>query len=128
MPSRILIILSLVLFLFSCSKKDEIAYQTTKKADPYLLYKEGLDAFNRNNFFFANKKFSEAELNFDIPELAAKSSIMSSFSLYGINFYDQAEESLKRFLKTYPGDKNVIYAHYLLAIIFYEQIEDEKKT
>ena len=127
MPSRILIILSLVLFLFSCSKKDEIAYQTTKKADPYLLYKEGLDAFNRNNFFFANKKFSEAELNFDIPELAAKSSIMSSFSLYGINFYDQAEESLKRFLKTYPGDKNVIYAHYLLAIIFYEQIEDEKK-
>ena len=59
-------------------------------------------------------------------ELAAKSAIMSSFSLYGINFYDDAEENLKRYLKTYPADKNVIYAHYLLAIIQYEQISDEK--
>ncbi len=123
---RIIISLSFVFFLYSCSK-DETIYQTSKKADPYALYKEGLNAFNKNDFFFANKKFAEAELNFDIPELAAKSSIMSSFSLYGINFYDQAEENLERFLKTYPGDKNIIYAHYLLAIIFYEQIEDEKK-
>ena len=52
---------------------------------------------------------------------------MSSFSLYGINFYIQAEENIKRFLKLYPSDKNVIYAHYLLAIIYFEQIVDEKK-
>ena len=52
---------------------------------------------------------------------------MSSFALYGINFYDQAAENLERYLKTYPGDRNVIYAHYLLAIIYYEQISDEKK-
>ena len=51
---------------------------------------------------------------------------MSSFSFYGINFYDEAEENLIRYLKTYPGDKYVIYAHYLLAIIYYEQIADEK--
>ena len=52
---------------------------------------------------------------------------MSSFSLYGINFYDDAEENLKRYIKTYPSDENVIYAHYLLAIIYFEQISDEKK-
>ena len=52
---------------------------------------------------------------------------MSSFSLYGINFYDEATENLERYLKTYPSDKNVIYAHYLLAIINFEQISDEKK-
>ena len=123
---RIIISLSFVFFLYSCSK-DETIYQTSKKADPYALYKEGLNAFNKNDFFFANKKFAEAELNFDIPELAAKSSIMSSFSLYGINFYDQAEENLERFLKTYPGDKNIIYAHYLIAMCYYEIIEDEKR-
>ena len=60
--------------------------------------------------------------------IAAKSAIMSSlFSLYGINFYDEAEENLKRYLKKYPADKNVIYAHYLKAIIYFEQISDEKK-
>ena len=52
---------------------------------------------------------------------------MSSFSLYGINFYDEALENLERFIKTYPADKNIIYAHYLIAIIHYERISDEKK-
>ena len=52
---------------------------------------------------------------------------MSSYSLYGINFYDDALNNLERFLKKYPADKNVTYAHYLIAIIYYEQIEDEKK-
>ena len=52
---------------------------------------------------------------------------MSSFALYGINFYDRASENLDRYLKTYPSDKNVMYAHYLQAIIFFEQISDEKK-
>ena len=52
---------------------------------------------------------------------------MSSYALYGINFYSEAFDNLKRYLKKYPGDKNVIYAHYLIAIIHYEQISDEKK-
>ena len=51
----------------------------------------------------------------------------SLFSLYGINFYDEALENLKRYLKKYPADKNIIYAHYLIAIIYFEQISDEKK-
>ena len=78
-------------------------------------------------FFYASKKFSEAELNFTDINLAAKSAIMSSFSLYGINFYTEALENLERYLKKYPADKNVIYAHYLISIIYFEQISDEKK-
>ena len=64
---------------------------------------------------------------FSEPDNSAKAALMSSFSLYGINFYDDAEENLKRYIKTYPSDENVIYAHYLLAIIYFEQISDEKK-
>ena len=30
-------------------------------------------------------------------------------------------------MRQYPADKNIIYAHYLIAIIYYEQITDEKK-
>ena len=126
MHSRILIIFCSILFLFSCTK-DDVIYQPSNAVDPYKLYKDGLEAFENNDFFFASKKFSEAELNFKDVDLAAKSAIMSSFSLYGINFYNEASENLERYLKTYPSDKNVIYAHYLLAIISFEQISDEKK-
>ena len=126
MLARIFFIFIFSLFVLSCAK-DEVDYIASQKVDPYKSYSEGIQAFERNNFFFANKKFSEAELNFEKPELAAKSAIMSSFSLYGINFYDEAQENLERYFKTYPSDKNIIYAHYLQAIIFFEQISDEKK-
>ena len=126
MLHRILLALSFSLILFSCSKKDEI-YKPSNKINPYELYKEALDAFDRNDYFYANKKFSEAELNFSDVELAAKSAIMASFSLYGINFYSEATENLDRFIKTYPSDKNLIYANYLQAIIYFEQMGDEKK-
>ncbi len=122
---RCLIIFFLV--LNSCTNKDDAVYKPTDLLDPYKSYKEGLKAFEENAFFLANKKFSEAELNFENPDLAAKSAIMSSFALYGINFYGEAEENLVRYLKTYPADKYKIYAHYLLAIIYFEQISDEKK-
>ena len=123
---RFFLILTIVIGVYSCSKKDSI-YEPTKKINPYQLYKEGLNAFDKTDFFFANKKFSEAELNFEKIELSAKSALMAAFSLYAINFYDDAEESLNRFLKTYPSDKNVIYAHYLIAIIHFEKMVDEKK-
>mgnify|MGYP001110675264 CR=1 FL=1 len=125
---KIIIILIITASLQACSKNKKVQYEfENKKVDPYQLYEEGFDAFEKGDYFFANKKFSEAELNFEIVEYAAKSSIMSSYSLYGINFYDEALENLERYIKKYPADKNIIYAHYLNAIIYYEQISDEKK-
>ena len=123
---RSIIIFILIISLGACSKKEPVYVQEDIK-DPFKLYQEAIIAFQKNDFFFANKKFLDAELNFNEPDLAAKSAIMSSFSLYAINFYEEALESLSRYLKKYPADKNVIYAHYLEAIIFFEQIDDEKK-
>ena len=124
MTARILLIFFII--LLSCSK-EEAKYEPKPRSDPYKLYEEAYQAFEKGDYFYAQKKFSEAELNFSKPSAAAKAAIMSSYSLYGINFYQEAEESLERFLNTYPGNSNSVYAHYLLAIIYYEQIEDEKK-
>ena len=128
MLKKELIIIFLLILLSACSKnQEEIIYQPLEQTNPYELYKEGLAAFEKNDFFFSNKKFSEAELNFEEAEFAAKSAIMSIFSLYGLNFYEEANENLDRYFKTYPADKNIIYAHFLQAVIYFEQISDEKK-
>jgi len=126
MLSKLFSVLIIGLILISCTKKETV-YVPTKQQDPYIIYKEAYEAFENNDYFNASKKFEEAELNFENVELSAKSLIMNCFSLYGINFYEEALENLKRFLKTYPSDKNVIYAEYLKAIIYFEQISDEKK-
>ena len=127
MLQRIVLIFLLIFSLLSCSKNKKLEYEALNEIDPYQIYQEGYIAFEKGDYFYANKKFSEAELSFEKVEFAAKSAIMSSYALYGINFYDAALENLERYLKKYPADKNVMYAHYLSAIIHYEQISDEKK-
>ena len=127
MVFRIIIICLLSITLYSCQKKKEIIYEPQKKISAFKLYEEGLNAFEKNDFFYASKKFSEAELNFENIELAAKSAIMAAYSLYGINFYEESLKNLENYLKIYPADRNVIYAHFLIAVIYFEQISDEKK-
>ena len=126
MSIRLFFFSILFFMLISCSK-DEPIYKPTEKSNAYNLYKEAYEAFELNDFFYANKKFDEAEVSFEKVELAAKSAVMSIFSLYGINFYDEALENIDRFLLTYPADKNVIYVEYLKAVIFFEQISNERK-
>ena len=50
---------------------------------------------------------------------------MSSFSLYGINLYDEAVENLEIFKNI--SDNNVMYANYLLAVIYFERSMMKKK-
>ena len=126
MRSKILY-LSILLFLLSCSNNKEVVYEPTSRIDPYKVYNEAYNAFEKGDYFYAEKKFSEAELNFENVDFAAKSAIMASYCLYGNNFYDEALESIDTFMKKYPADKNIVYAHYLIALIYFEQIADEKK-
>ncbi len=52
---------------------------------------------------------------------------MAAYSYYMQNYYAEALYNLERYLKTYPKDKDAAYAHYLIAMCYYETIEDEKR-
>jgi len=118
----------LIIFLsISCSKKEPELKIPANKENSFKIYKEAVKAMNDGNYFFASKKFSEAEIILPQIEFSAKAALMSSFCLYSINFYPEATANLERFINQYPTDKNVAYAHYLIALTLYEQILDEKK-
>ena len=85
-----------------------------------------MEALEKGDYFFAAKKFSEAEILLPQSDWASKSALMVGYCYYSINFYD-AILNLERFTKTYPASKNLDYANYLIAISYYEQILDEKK-
>ena len=125
----ILIIFSLI-FLYSCSKKTEnikVIKETDQKMEMISAYKNGMDLFEIGDYFASSKKFLEAEILFPQSEWAPKSVLMASYSYYMQSYYTLAIENIKRYFKTYPNDKNKAYAHYLLAICYYETIEGEKK-
>ena len=126
MNHKIIILFLILIFSFSCSKKEVETNIPTSKDKAFQTYQEAVIAMNNGEYFFASKKFKEAEEIMPKIEFAAKSSIMASYCLYLINFYDEANLYLERFVKRYPVDKNVPYAYYLLALNSYEQILDEK--
>tara|TARA_Y100001970_G_scaffold144998_1_gene178144 strand:+ start:1285 stop:2118 length:834 start_codon:yes stop_codon:yes gene_type:complete len=125
----VLIIFSLI-FSYSCSKETEnikLIKETDQKIEMISAYEEGINLFEIGDYFAASKKFLEAEILFPQSQWAPKSVLMASYSYYMQSYYSLAIENIKRYFKTYPNDKNKAYAHYLLAICYYETIEGEKK-
>ena len=120
----------LITFLLSCGgpKLDEQAIQPpTTNEEAIKIYQEGLDGMLEGNYLYASRKFSEAEGMLPQIDWASKSALMSSYCLYNINFYQEAVLNLERFIRIYPASPYISYAHYLIAISYYEQILDEDK-
>ena len=124
-----LIYLFLIIFLtISCAKDKEVELNIPPDQEQsFEIYKEAVKEMNSGNYLVAATQFSEAEAILPKIEFSAKASLMSSYCLYVINFYSEANKNLERFLVKYPTDKNIVYAQYLIALTLYEQILDEKK-
>ncbi len=118
------------LLLVSCSgNKDKVSIIQEKDIELQMIasYREGMKAFKDGDVLFAAQKFNEAELLYPQSDWAPRSALMAAYSYYAQDYYGDAIYELKRFLKTYPYDPRVDYAHFLLAMCHYEKIVDEKK-
>lgn len=128
--SKLTVLVLLLIFTTSCSKeqpKIQNIKKQTQELEMAAAYKEGLEKLNINDTYNAAQKFLEAELLFPQSSWAPKSALMASYSYYLQNYYSEAISNLERYLNTYPKDKEVSYAHYLIGICYYEMIEDEKR-
>ena len=123
-----LILLLSVFLLLACSKNNkEIVSEPTEKEMVVAIYAEAVDALKEGDAFYAAKKFKEAESLLPQSKWAAKASLMASYAEYSRNAFSNSIFGLERHIANYPADKNIPYAHYLIAICYYEQILDEKK-
>ena len=123
------VIILITLLLYSCSKKEKI----TILQDKYLidqmteLYEEAYQEFLDGDALYSAKKFNEAELIFPQSEWAPVAALMSAYVYYSDDYYSDAIYELERYLKVYPVHKDKDYAHFLLAMCYYENIVDEKR-
>jgi len=76
---------------------------------------------------FAAKNFNNAELLFPQSKWASRAVLMAAYSYYSQSYYGDAIFEVQIFIKTYPLDPNIPYAHFLLAMCYFENIVDEKK-
>ena len=129
MFKNLIILLLSTFLLFSCSKNNvrEAISEPTDEEVTISIYEEAVAALKEGDAFYAAKKFREVESLMPQTKWASKSSLMASYADYSRDAYTNAIFSLERHINNYPADKNIPYAHYLMAICYYEQILDEKK-
>ena len=68
--------------------------------------------------------FSEVERLYPYSEWAKRALIMQAFSHHRARQYEEARGAAQRFIDNYPGDEDAAYAQYLLALSYYDQIDD----
>ena len=125
----LLIFFFISLFLTNCSKKEKVSLVVEEDLEQQMIraFKEGYEEFKAGDSLYAAQKFNEAELLFPQSSWAPKAALMAAYVYYAQDYYFDAEFELKRFIKTYPKSPDLNYAHFLLAICYYERIVDEKK-
>ena len=119
-----------IIALSSCSKEEKLVSsvkENTQEKDMIFAYEEGVKYLNIGDAFYAAKSFLNAELLYPQSDWAPKSALMAAYSYYIQDYYFEAIVNLERFIKTYPKDNRLYYAHYLLGMCYYEKIEGEKK-
>ncbi len=124
-----LVLCVIILLLVSCSKDNKVSIVKEKNIETQMIeaFEEGYKELENGDVLFAAKKFNEAELLYPQSKWAPRAALLAAYSYYSQDYYYDAEYELNRFLKVYPNEKNIPYAHYLLGMVYYERIVDEKK-
>ena len=120
----------LIFFSFACTKevsKDIEIKEKNIELQVMEAYNEGLKELESGDVLYAAKKFNEVEIMFPQSKWAAKSTLMAAYAYYSQDYYYDAIEELKIFLRKYPKHEDIDYANYMMALAYYEQIVDEKK-
>ena len=68
--------------------------------------------------------FQEVERLYPYSEYAKRALIMQAYTLHKSKSYEEARAAAQRFLDFYPGDEDAAYASYLLALSYYDQIDE----
>lgn len=89
-----------------------------------FLYNQGMKRLERRDYKNAALFFTEVERQYPYSEWARRSQLMSAYTQYMANNYDEAILTAQRFLSVYPGNPSAPYAYYLIALCHYEQIVD----
>ncbi len=128
-PARLVTALMLVatpIAISACSSNDDIDLATyveqTEPAD--VLYNQALANLQAGKVGEAAKKFEALDRQHPYSDYARKSLIMSAFTNYRQNNYEEAITAGQRYVQLYPSTDDAAYAQYLIGLSYFRQIRD----
>ena len=106
------------------SNKKELEY---KEQSVYDIYSKAVNYVDDDRFADAGKYFDEVERQHPYSVWATKAMLMSAYSYYRADQFDEAVTRLDRFIQVHPGNRDIAYAYYLKALCSYERIADIRR-
>lgn len=124
---RLFYVLPVISFLFlsSCATQQETVL--SENATVEELYNHAHNYLERTAYQKAAETFDRVEMEHPYSKWATKSKLMSAYSYYKDEKYDDAINALDRFIRLHPGNKDIAYAYYLRGVCFYDQIAPSQK-
>ena len=122
------LIFSLLLINISCSsnssnkKQQESAERSVEE-----IYNSAMDYINDNKYIKAHDEFIEVERLHPYSIWATRSQIMTSYVNYKLNKYTDSVSGAMRYIELHPGASDIDYAYYLIALNYYDQINDYRR-
>jgi outer membrane protein assembly factor BamD len=123
------IVIAAVLPLAACAGSGNRSRADTQyiARDVSTLYNAAKERLDRRQYTTAAALFDEVERQHPYSIWARRAQLMSAFSYYLAKDHQKSIDSARRFLSIHPGNRDAPYAHYLVALNYYEQIEDVKR-
>ncbi|MCD9146369.1 outer membrane protein assembly factor BamD [Pseudophaeobacter flagellatus] len=91
---------------------------------PQQIFERGEFELARNRTEDAAYYFSEIERLYPYSEYAKQALIMQAFANHRSKDYEGSRSAAQRYIDFYPTDEDAAYAQYLLALSYYDQIDE----
>ena len=119
---KLIVFCAFVIFLEGCAGDgDRPEYRERTLA---AIYNNAVYNLERGRYQAAAYEFDEVERQHPYSPWARRSMLMSAYTYYLQNKYDEAISSAQRFISLHPGNKHAVYAYYLIGQSYYERISD----
>ncbi len=116
---------ALVAFLAACGGVDKKANELPlEEFSAEQIFDRGEYELNNRRFDDAAEFFSEVERLYPYSQWAKRGLIMNAYSNHRGQNYEESRAAAQRFLDVYPSDDDAAYAQYLLALSYYDQIDE----
>lgn len=114
---------AIVLGLAACGGRDVTQDIPLEQLGPQDIYKRAELQLEQGDPENAVKLFNEIERLYPYSEFAKRALIMSAFAYHADREYESSRAAAQRYIDFYPADEDAAYAQYLLAISYYDQID-----
>ena len=123
-PIALALIAACSLTVAGCARnrsKGDLPYVARDVGTLYTAARQRLDD---GNYKLAGALFDEVERQHPYSIWARRAQLMSAFSYYLDRDYTKSIQSAQRFIAVHPGNRDAVYAYYLIAVDYYQQIAD----